>query len=107
MKLPKYEQIIVDKTGLERLLRDAEHEQAAFFLKFGFSADHAEVLAQALQAHVAEFDVTETTAVTDGVTYVIEGVLPTPDGRDPRVRSYWRVDAEGDTPRFLRAALLK
>ncbi len=107
MKLPMHEQAVVDKAVLENLLGDADNEQAAFFLKFGFSADHAEVLAQALLAHVTEYDVTETVARAEGTIYIIEGVLPTPDGRDPRVHSFWEAGAEDAMPRFVRMLLLK
>lgn len=39
----------------------------------------------------------------DGVKYVVEGALPSPDGRNPRVRSVWMIDGGRSYPRLISA----
>jgi hypothetical protein len=47
--------------------------------------------------------VAETLQDADGVTYVIEGGLKTPSGRQPGVRSVWLVETGELAPRFIIA----
>ncbi|HRF96703.1 MAG TPA: hypothetical protein PLZ51_15960, partial [Aggregatilineales bacterium] len=38
-----------------------------------------------------------------GINYVIEGMLMTPDGRNPQVRVIWTIDVNSDIPRLVSA----
>jgi hypothetical protein len=40
---------------------------------------------------------------SDVTNYTIEGVLETPDGRNPYVRTVWTVEIGSDAPRFVTA----
>jgi hypothetical protein len=60
-------------------------------------------LAGALRGHAQENPVAETLQDADGVTYVIEGGLKTPSGRQPGVRSVWLVETGELAPRFITA----
>jgi hypothetical protein len=39
----------------------------------------------------------------DGVTYLIEGLLETPSGRKPHVRTIWLIETGQVAPRFITA----
>ena len=60
-------------------------------------------MAAALLRHAAQNDVTEVSTTPFGRTYVVEGRLPSPDGRDPWVRAVWFAPWDLPTPRFVTA----
>ena len=107
MRLPGAETCIVPRRKVEDYLLNLEHEigggKAKFFMHFGFHREHWEELAAALLRHAQENPVTETLTDADGITYVIEGGLTTPAGRQPRVRTVWLVETGGLAPRFITA----
>ncbi len=45
----------------------------------------------------------ETSEDGDGLTYVVEGRMKTPSGRQPRVRTVWLVESGEVAPRFITA----
>lgn len=45
----------------------------------------------------------DTLQDADGITYVVEGGIKTPSGRQPRVRSVWLVEKGELAPRFIAA----
>ena len=51
----------------------------------------SEVLASALLNHARNREVTAIVPTPFGQNYVVEGSLPTPDGRSPNVRAVWFV----------------
>jgi hypothetical protein len=55
-------------------------------MRFGFTIESWEILAQALLAHAAAYDVVSTSEKSDVTNYVIEGALDTPDKRQPLTR---------------------
>jgi hypothetical protein len=65
--------------------------KAIFFIKHGFLLDDWEKLRDALKLHAASHPVAKIEQTTFGVRYVVEGILHTPDKRDPNVRSVWIV----------------
>jgi len=60
--------------------------KAKFFIRFGFSAEQWEVLAEALLNHARDNNVTKIEPTPFGTRYVIEGTLETPVKRTPFVR---------------------
>ena len=60
---------------------------AAFFTRFGFAVDAWEGLAQALREHAASHDVAQAEVSRYGHRYVIEGIIRSPDARNPLIRA--------------------
>jgi hypothetical protein len=77
--------------------------KAAFFVRFGFSVNEWEILADALVEHVRAFDVTRSERSPFGTRYIVEGIIHAPDGRDPLIRSVWFIEDDDDTPRLVTA----
>jgi hypothetical protein len=81
--------------------------KAAFFLRFGFTAQDWRQLGAALQRHAQENPVAETETTEFGVRYVIDGPLAAPDGTALNVRSVWFINRDAGAPRFATAHPLK
>ena len=111
MRLPNYEKAVVAEAKIVKYLLNESHptgkDKAVFFTRFGFSMAQWTVLAQALLDHAAAHDVASTLDTPEGIHYVIEGDLESPDGRDPLIRSVWAIDADSDIPRFITAYPLR
>ncbi|MBI5670359.1 MAG: hypothetical protein HZC41_20390 [Chloroflexi bacterium] len=111
MKLPNCERAVVPEAKIVRYLLKEGHTaggpKAAFFLRFGFSVTQWEVMAEALRAHAATHEIASTLDTPEGVHYAVEGVLQTPDGRNPAIRSVWAIDTGSESPRLITAYPLK
>lgn len=107
MKLPAHEQAVVPEEKIVNYLLSFTHgdgrSKAKFFSRFGFSADAADLFAEALRRHAAEYDVTEVEQTAFGVSYTIEGELHAPDGRSPRVRVVWFIKNGQTIPTLVTA----
>ncbi|MBI3537287.1 MAG: hypothetical protein HY070_07020 [Chloroflexi bacterium] len=111
MKLENFKRAIVPQRKITAYLlspthRDGKSKQA-FFTRFGFSFDEWKDLAAALLKHAADNEVTRVEQSPFGVRYVIDGIINTPDGRNPRIRSIWFIGEREETPRFATAYPLK
>jgi len=82
--------------------RDGQHK-AEFFLSFGFKLEAWEELASPLLNHARRHEVVETVQTPFGRNSVIEGALPAPDGRSPKVRGVWFI-ANGEETATLATA---
>jgi hypothetical protein len=107
MKLPNAEGASVSGAKITHYLlstshRDGRHK-AAFFLGFGFNAGNWEALAAALLNHAYTHEVAEIVPTPFGQNYVVEGPLPAPDGRAPRIRVVWFI-AKGQETATLATA---
>jgi hypothetical protein len=111
MKLPKYQQAVVAEAKIVKYILNESHprgkDKAAFFYRFGFSVAQWQIMAQALLNHAATHEVISTLATPEGIHYVIDGPLASPDERNPFIRSIWAVDAGSTIPRFITAYPLK
>ncbi len=111
MKLPNVEQAAVTQTKIVDYLLSETHpdgrSKAAFFTSFGFSVESWEVFAQALRQHAATRDVSSTQVTEHGTKYVVEGILETPDRRNPAVRSVWIIEHGSAIPTLVTAYRLK
>jgi len=105
VKLPHHEQAVVPERKVVAYLLSFTHpdgkSKAAFFSRFGFTAEHWEELVDAFQRHAAENDVATTEDTPYGTSYIVEGRLHTPDGRDPAVRVVWFVEQGQEAPRLV------
>ena len=107
MKLPNAERAVVPQQKIAGYLlsishRDG-HSKAAFFLRFGFSANVWQGLAEASRPHAIDHEINAVEDSPFGTRYVIEGVILSPDGRNPTIRSVWFIEAGEEAPRFVTA----
>lgn len=109
MRLPNFESVQIDKTKLTEYLLSSTNEEgkAGFFTRFGFSVAKWEMLAEAMRHHAANHEVTQVIQNMHGTKFLIEGVLTTPDGRNPRVRSVWLVETGKQVARLITAYPVK
>ena len=75
--------------------------KARFFIARGFALDAWDRLQAALIAHARVNAVTRAIETEWGIRYTVECNCPTPDGRNPCIRTVWQM--EGDAPRLLTA----
>jgi len=111
MKLPNSENAVVPRAKVVDYLlsnthRDGQHK-AAFFKRFGFTVAEWEKLARALREHATEHGVTRVETSSYGQRYIIEGIIRSPDARNPLLRIVWFVESGEDTPRFVTAYPLR
>lgn len=111
MKLPNAKQAIIAPQKITHYLLNTTHPRggpkAAFFLHFGFSVAQWEQLAEALLQHATMHSVATTLETPEGIHYVIDGALLTPDERNPVVRAVWTIDTGSMRPRLITAHPLK
>ncbi|OGA40584.1 MAG: hypothetical protein A3G24_19300 [Betaproteobacteria bacterium RIFCSPLOWO2_12_FULL_62_13] len=108
MKLPNAEQLVVGREKIEDYLLNPTHRYGASkahcFGQFGFRAEHWELLAQSLREHGQLHEVTKVKQSVFGPRYEVDGTLPAPDGRTPRVRTVWQHDrGQQLAPRLVTA----
>ncbi|MCC6235867.1 MAG: hypothetical protein IT580_24740 [Verrucomicrobiales bacterium] len=98
--------VIEERKGISYLLA-ADHPEgaskAAFFEDHGFRRGAWQVLAEALRVHGLRHQVTHIARSPYGTKYVVDGPLPSPDGRMPLVRTIWIVDSGAEIPRLVTA----
>jgi len=107
MKLPNAERALVERDKITEYLLNPAHRygasKARFFGAFGFRVEQWEILAQALREHGQNHDVTKVRETGFGPRYEVEGALPAPDGRRPRVCTVWQLDRTAIAPRLITA----
>ncbi len=107
MKLPRAEEAVVPREKVTDYLLSSSHRtgraKAEFFTRFGFTVEGWWALADALKRHAASCEVEAVQKTAYGTRYTIEGPLETPDGRNPRVRTVWFVEAGGLASRLVTA----
>src|SRR5687768_3160182 len=106
-RLPRGELAVVPERKLTAYLLATEHRRggskARFLLRFGFRRQAWQELEAALLRHAVEGTVTGQQPGIHGITYVVEGPLRTPDGRDPLFRTVWIVEWGQQVPRLVTA----
>jgi len=105
--LPLYQSAIVSDAKVRDYLLDPSHfdnnGKAQFYFSFGFTRSNWHVLASALKNHPIANPVKLIVPTGFGIKYVVEGVLISPDRRNPSIRSIWIVDASSLFPRLVTA----
>ena len=106
-KLPRLRSLLVDRAKVVTYLLNREHpdgrHKAAFFERFGFKVEEWTVLTEALRAHGRTHPVVTLVESSHGTRYIVEGEIVTPDGRNPRIRTVWLVEAKTTPPRLITA----
>lgn len=107
MKLPNSDESQVNCEKITDYLLCGSHpdgcSKAIFFKKFGFKIENWKIFAEALRKHGASHPVAKTMESNYGIRYNIEGMLETPDGRNPKVRTVWIIEKETNVPRLITA----
>jgi len=107
MKLPHVEKAVIPQNKIQNYLLDSGHpiggSKAGFFLRFGFSREKWNLLADAIRQHARLDAVASSVSDADGTTYLVEGPLQTPAGRRPGLRTVWLVETGKLAPRFITA----
>lgn len=107
MKLPNVEQAVVPEAKITQYLLSLTSKdgqgKAIFFMRFGFTVEAWQQLAEALLKHAENYDVAKTDVNPFGIYDVIEGELEAADGRTPYIRSVWFIPKDDDRPRLATA----
>src|SRR6266545_5634323 len=107
MKLPHAVKARVEKKKIVEYLLSASHPdgsaKARFFIRFGFTSKEWKIFAQALRQHGNDRDVIASIESRHGTRYSVDGMLETPDGRNPRVRTVWVLAKRSKSPRLVTA----
>jgi hypothetical protein len=107
VKLPHHQNAVASEPKLLGYFLSSSHaygrHKAAFFTRFGFSADAWETLAQALLDHASRNEVVWTTDSLFGERHIIDGDLSAPNSRKPRIRAIWFIENGEDVPYLVTA----
>ena len=60
-------------------------------------------LADALRAHATSHEVANSRDTGAGMSYAVEGMMNSPDGRNPSVRTVWEIRPSDPVPRLVSA----
>lgn len=106
MKLA-FQQAVVPERKITAYLLSPTHpdgrSKEKFFTAFDFSINNWKGLSSALTRHAADNEVTKVEDTALGTRYVVEGIIYTPDNRNPLIRSVWFIEKEENIPRFVPA----
>ena len=107
MKLPNAHLANIPKIKIDEYLFSPTHPDGkskhGFFIRFGFHTNEGEKLIDALKQHALEYDVVRQEQTLFGMRYIIEGIIDSPDGRNPKVRVIWFIGQGEDLPRLVTA----
>ena len=107
MKLPNAEHAVVEREKITGYLLNAAHPdnggKAPFFLSLGFRPEQWQTLADAFRNLAETTDVDKKVASPHGEKYIVEGLIKTPVGMTPLVRTVWIVDLGQSVPRLVTA----
>lgn len=107
MTLPGIEIAVIEERKVLGYLLATDHPEGAskavFFQAHGFRLGDWQRLAEALRDHARRNSVSEVSRSLYGTKHAVDGPLRCPDGRTPRVRAIWIVDAGAEFPRLVTA----
>jgi hypothetical protein len=107
MKLPHVAKARVERKKIVEYLLSSSHPdgsaKARFFVRFGFSSDEWKIFARALRQHGRVHDVSSSIESKYGRRYSVDGLIETPDGRNPKVRTVWVLAKRSKSPRLVTA----
>ena len=107
MQLPALDRLTISETKLTGYLLSDSHPigrtKARLFKQFGYSVEDWQSLADDLASVARHNDVTSVEQSPFGVRYIIDGVLSTPSGRAPPIRTIWFLDNDEQIPHFVTA----
>ena len=105
MRLPGLDKAIVAQHKVTNYLLALDHSagqyKALWLMAHGFRIETWEAVAAAIKDHAATHEVAHVKASAFGRSYVIDGTLMTPDGRNPLIRAVWFIEQGDDAPRLV------
>jgi hypothetical protein len=106
-ELPNSDFAVIEEDKIRHYLLASGHPagrgKAAFFQRLGFSPAAWEKLRDGLLDHARSARLLAINDTPFGRKYVLEGPLPSPDGRNPRVRGVWFLAVGETRPRLVTA----
>ncbi len=106
-QLPSSDFAWVEEVKIKSYLLNLEHEQggskAKFFLSRGFTADEWKNFHDALITQGKSNPVVKVTTDKFGSRYVVDCNCPTPDKRNPCIRTVWELKEDETRPRLITA----
>ena len=107
MDLPNKGRAVVEREKVRNYLLSPSHPtgkgKAEFFTVMGFQRETWEIFADALRQMACDCPVTKTMTSPHGQKYIVDGLLITPSGQLPLIRTVWVVDAGDERPRLVTA----
>jgi hypothetical protein len=107
IQLPNRLQAYVPSHKLHAYLLSETHAvgkaKATFFRALGFNEANAHLLEHELLSLAHSAPVQEVIPSPHGVKYVLEGVVETPSGTAPRIRTIWILETGEENPRLVTA----
>jgi len=104
-RLPNSAHAVVQERRVREYLLNLAHAtggaKAKFFVAYGFAADAWDLLQSSLITRARTNFVTRSVETEWGTRYTVECNCPTPDDRNPCIRTVWQM--EFDRPRLLTA----
>jgi hypothetical protein len=104
-KLPNIDAAIVEDAKLTEYLLNPAHPRGAakarFLARFGFDAAHPELARAAFLEHARQHDISVSQQTRFGTIFEVDGPLPSPDGRNPDVRTVWMLEDGAMAPRLI------
>ena len=111
MRLPNAHRAVVERekiTGYPlSTVNPDDWSKGDFFLRFGFSPDNWQIFAEALILQGAKHEVVKVTESPYGPRYHVDGIIETPDGRNPWIKTVWQFDTRADYPKLITARPLR
>lgn len=110
-KLPDPDTAWVEEKKVRLYLLNLDHPEgkpkAEYFTRHGFRLEAWEVMRDSLVRQSVENPVVKTQEHPYGRRYTVECDCPTPDGKNPCIRSVWETAPEDKRPRLITAHAFK
>ena len=107
MRLPNAENAYVEQAKISSYLLSPDHPQgrskATFFTGLGFNIDQWQEFSDALRVQAMSHDVAVVLNTIYGPRYIIDGVIDTPGGAAPFIRTVWQVEPASGRPKLITA----
>ena len=106
-RLPNADKAIIDGEKIRGYILSSTHPvgrfKAAFFTRFGYSAEKWMEFEQRLRELILSQDVAVVEETQYGRKYVVEGSLESPSGEALKVVTVWVILKRQSIPRFITA----
>ena len=102
MKLPNVHQALIEPKKITEYLlatvNPPDPSKPEFFYRFGFAAENWLAFAEALRHQAEAHEVVRIVETVYGTRYHVDGIIETPDGRNPWIKTVWQYDVGTDYP---------